>query len=418
MINVALALAFGRDGNADNYLGPGWSVGEASELWLSRPPQPADAIFEVALHPHTHPPALRTQRLILLARGVELGRVTLAGPELCGWRIPAALLTGPGPVRLSFRHPDAAAPSAVSGSGDDRPLAFSVREARLCLLPGETRADGIATVAGGGIAPAAAPPADPHVARVRGPADLVARFASLGDSPEFGLFQRTCGVAPSGLLDLASVGLGGLLHGLRSGFAGLGEPGGLSLAGDPSRPTRTVRDERFGITYAASAPDGDAALLAREATRLAERAAAFIGSLARGSGHIHVVKRNDGLPEALVLPLYLALNQQAVNPLLWVVPADAAHPSGSVELLLPALLRGYIDRFAPYATPQDLSWSAWLNLCRNAYNLLHGTAVEAFPASPGAVPPDAVVPGPQAAASPVAPAPAPAEHTLAARGAA
>ena len=403
MINVALALAFGRDGNAENHLGPGWSAGEAgfrwmigpaSDLWLSRPPRAADAIFEITLHPNTRAPTLPAQRLTVLARGVELGRITLASTEVCGWHIPAALLTGPGPVRITFQHPDATAPSKLSGGSDERPLAFSVREARLCLLDADPAdanrgaAGGIATVAGGiarPVEPARAFPSRPDAAAfpVSGPADLVSHFASLGDGPEFGLFQRTCGHEPSGLLDLASIGIGDLLRGIESGFAGLGAPGSLALSGDPARPERALRDQRFGITFAAAAPDGDAALLAHQASRLPQLAATFSAELARGSGRIHVVKRNDGLPEALVLPLYRALNRHACNPLLWVVPADAAHPSGTVERLLPGLLRGHIDRFAPYARPQDLSWSAWLSLCRNAYNLLHGTMVEAFPTSPG-----------------------------------
>jgi hypothetical protein len=52
-----------------------------------------------------------------------------------------------------------------------------------------------------------------------------------------------------------------------------------------------------------------------------------------------------------------------------MVPADAAHPSGTVEVVFPGLLRGYIERFAPYENAHDLLLNDWLEVCANAYRL-------------------------------------------------
>ena len=75
-----------------------------------------------------------------------------------------------------------------------------------------------------------------------------------------------------------------------------------------------------------------------------------------GAGEkIFVLKRTPALRPEEVLPVYATLNELGRNWLLWMVPADATHPAGTVEVLLPGLLRGYIDRFAPSENAHELS---------------------------------------------------------------
>jgi hypothetical protein len=59
-----------------------------------------------------------------------------------------------------------------------------------------------------------------------------------------------------------------------------------------------------------------------------------------------------------------------------MVPADAAHPSGTVEMLLPGLLRGYVDRFAPSENAHDLSLSAWTDVCEAAWRAAGSETVD------------------------------------------
>ena len=73
-----------------------------------------------------------------------------------------------------------------------------------------------------------------------------------------------------------------------------------------------------------------------------------------------------------MLPVYAALNESGRNWLLWMVPADAAHPSGVVEVLLPGLLRGYVDRFAPQEDAHDLSLAAWTRVGEAAWRMAGG----------------------------------------------
>jgi hypothetical protein len=73
------------------------------------------------------------------------------------------------------------------------------------------------------------------------------------------------------------------------------------------------------------------------------------------------------------LPLYSTLNELGCNWLLWMVPCDSAHPAGTVEVLLPGLLRGYVDRFAPSENAHDLSVRPWTEVCEAAWRIVGGT---------------------------------------------
>jgi hypothetical protein len=72
------------------------------------------------------------------------------------------------------------------------------------------------------------------------------------------------------------------------------------------------------------------------------------------------------MSEEEILPLHMALNRHSEATLLWVVPAERDRPAGTVEVLMPGLLKGYIDRFAPENNAHDLSFDGWLRVCTNA----------------------------------------------------
>ena len=72
------------------------------------------------------------------------------------------------------------------------------------------------------------------------------------------------------------------------------------------------------------------------------------------------------MSEAEILPLSLALKRHGKARLLWVALAEQDRPAGTVEVVMPGLLKGYIDRFAPGANAHDLSFDGWLRVCANA----------------------------------------------------
>jgi hypothetical protein len=84
---------------------------------------------------------------------------------------------------------------------------------------------------------------------------------------------------------------------------------------------------------------------------------------------IFVYKRNAPVTDEEVLPLLMALRRRGDNTLLWVVPTERNRPAGSVEVMMPGLLKGYMDRFAPEDDAYDFSFENWMKVCANALAL-------------------------------------------------
>lgn len=384
MIECLIALQFGAGGNAENHLGPGWSdaepgfrwmTGAESDIWLENPGAAGDAILELDLKPFVAPPGLPAQRLRVLVRGVEIGHGVLVEGVSLAWLVPEVLLQGDGPVRITLQHPDARRPNELSDSPDDRPLAISVQSARLLQVPrGAVPAAPAWTSWAAGLPVGAGHNGLPMEMSA---AELVMQFESIGDNCEFGLVQRLCGKEPLGLLRFANIRLRALLRGMRSGFAGLGAIDSLRLLDEADAEEYVVRDVGYGITYHTFLYKDqvtESGLLARQSARLKFLARKLLDDV--GSAEkILVFKRNEALSQQEVLPLYIAIRARGDSTLLWVTPADETHAPGQVEQVLPGLLRGWIDSFAPYENAHELSFDTWLKLCCRAYNLGSGSNV-------------------------------------------
>jgi len=370
-----LTINFGAEGNSAQFAAGGWSAPERGFRWMTGPQSElrieqglagGDCIIELDLHPYKTV-QLAAQRLVVSVNGHVVGRSTVANAGRFGYRIPAAALAGGQSTSVVFAHPDAARPCDHGPSNDKRLLSLSVQ--RMKVSPVRHGASGMGVVGNGGIAL-------DDVERIAGldPARLILNFESLGNNCEFGLVQRNCGAeAFFSLLRFAGMELPTLLHALDLGLEDFGDAANVEIRPDDKpRPEFVVHENRYGVffhTFRYVDETRADHLHASESKRIAYCARRFLGDLRRGS-KILVVKRNEALQEDEILPLYAALSSFGPNILLWVVPADAAHEPGSVEVVLPGLLRGFIDRFAPYEDAPDLSLGVWLELCANAYRLI------------------------------------------------
>jgi hypothetical protein len=242
----------------------------------------------------------------------------------------------------------------LNGGSDDRQLSFSVRSCRLFrVLPRPT--------------PAQAP--------VLLPDQMITRFESLGENCEFGLVQRLLGAEPLGLLRFSFIELPLLLRGLRCGFDGLGHPDTTEVAVVGNDREFVVKESVYGMTYHTFQYEDQMSLDTvrhQQATRLHFLKRKLMEDIANGE-KIFVLKRSVPLRPEEVLAVYTTLNEQGRNWLLWMTLADAVHPPGTVEILLPGLLRGYVDRFAPHENAHDLSMPAWTAVCEAAWAAVGGT---------------------------------------------
>jgi hypothetical protein len=389
---LELTIGFAANGNSLGYLGGGWAraepeftwaTGSESHLMLVRSKGPGDYILTLDVIPFVCPPELATQRLTLTVNDTVVGTSLLDRPTLLGYRIPESLMRAGDRILITLLHLDAARPVDLAAGADDRLLAFSLSEARLYRLTDEPTSFA-ADLPRGLMLPGDSPDqfrptmhddelaAWVHQHTGMSLAQLAMQFESLGENCEFGLVQRRCEAEPLGLLRFSSTFLRNLLRGLDSGFAGLGEIADVEprLEGEGPEKEYMVHEQRYGLVYHTFVYEAQrSAWLVREqeAARLKFLRRKFLEELEL-SEKIFVYKRNL-VAEEEILPLLLALNRHGRNRLLWVVPACHGRPPGSVEVVMPGLLKGYIDRFAPEEDAHAFSFATWIRLCINAWLL-------------------------------------------------
>ena len=116
----------------------------------------------------------------------------------------------------------------------------------------------------------------------------------------------------------------------------------------------------------------------------------LIDDLERGT-KIFVFRRTDrDLTAEEIDALHAAMRRYGDNTLLYVRYEDAAHANGTVELVKPGLMIGYMDRFKASRT-RDLSatppTASWLAVCRAAYALWIDSEATATPSAAATAPP-------------------------------
>ncbi len=296
-----------------------------------------------------------SQRISVYVNGTIQCDSALSRPGLIAFFIPDEALGQP--ISISLDHPDALSPAAAGQVEDRRRLAFACRRLHIWSVaryPQRTQ---------------------PSLCPVLGtPAELLSAFESLGDNCEFGIAQRLSGCEPLGLLRFTATPLPSLIDLLLHEGGGIGDPTTieLDLRGEPQEYILT--EKRYNLTYhtfiyADQMPA--ARVRHRESQKLTLLRRRMLDDL-KSARRIYVVKHNVALREEDVISLFLLLRHYGANRLLYVAPAEIDNPPGSVELLMPGLARGYIDRFAPYDNAADVSLECWLAICRQAERLLAG----------------------------------------------
>ena len=300
-------------------------------------------------------PIERWQRVAFWSGGTLLGLHLVTEATRISVSVAGSLVAD-GRIELVMTHYDRVRACELSGGGDDvRLLSVALSEVE---VHGSTRVPALGRGAG---RPALADAA------------LLGRFQSLGDNCEFGLVQRRLGADPLQLLRFAGINLRNLLLGLNSEFAGLDDAGRLSLrlSGEPGEREFILLHDRYGLnshTFVHEHTGEAESVLARSRQKLSLQRRMFLEDL-EDAEKILVLKRNDPLALAEVLPVWSCLHGYGDNTLLYVVVADADHLPGTVERRAPGLLCGFIDRFAPYEDAHNLFDECWLSICRNAHAL-------------------------------------------------
>ena len=230
---------------------------------------------------------------------------------------------------------------------------------------------------------------DPQAAELMGahaPSDgattreILMQFESLGAREggcEFGIVQRTFGAEPLGLLRWTEIGPGQLTAALESDFAGVGEPDQTELVETPNvggGAEYQTRDGRFGMrmhTFVNTDKIAPQQMLAQSCRRLQFLRRKLLDDLAAGAKvFVYKMSARTLTPEELAR-LHAALRRHGPATLLYVRYEDAAHPNGTVEMVAPGLMIGYIDRFnvTPEGKVVSEAFDSWEAICRGAHAL-------------------------------------------------
>ena len=390
-VECDLTISFAASGNSLAYLGGGWArsedaftwaIGGESHLMFPRLAEADEYVLTLDVVPFVHAPELPRQRLIVSINDAVVGSSEICRPTLLGYRVNAGLFRRGERMVVTLQHPDAARPNEFSDIADDRPLAFAVLEAKLFRVTALSAAQHDRLPAG--LMLGSSHPRD-QAARCRvGLTEwasnrtgltipqIALAFESLGENCEFGLFQRHCDAEPLGLLRFSSTFMRNLIRGIDNGFDGLGEIDDIDPRLEGAAPREyMIHEKRFGLVYHTFVHEGQRSvwlMREQESARLRFLRRKFIEDL-QATEKIFVYQFAASVAEEQILPLHMALNRHGDATLLWVVPAERGRPVGTVEVLMPGLLKGYIDRFAPEQNAHDFSFDGWLQVCANAYLL-------------------------------------------------
>ena len=221
--------------------------------------------------------------------------------------------------------------------------------------------------------------------------DLVMQFESLGGRGlgcEFGIFQRDCGAEPLGLLRFSDMPCDMLLFALRNRFGGVGldENTELLVNPTPGGPgeycTRDRRGMMFQRTFVYENDMSPERMRVSALRRLRFLADKLIDDL-ENAAKIFVYRISDRrLAPDEILALHDAIRAYGRGTFLYVQLQDGEHRNGTVELIRPGLLIGYIDRFKISPTDQLSAappTGSWLAICRAAHALWTETIPPSLP---------------------------------------
>ena len=208
---------------------------------------------------------------------------------------------------------------------------------------------------------------------------LMMSFQALGGTGmgcEFGLVQRHHGAEPLGLLRWVSIALGPLIEGLKTGFEGLGTEDDLVIekVWNSSDYEYVLGSRRYPLrihTFLYAKDIKQDRLRAQMVRRMAFLRRNFLEDLKAGR-HIFVRKQQKPLPSITELvALRDAVQSHGPSSVLLVLKESPRHPSGTVEVKLPGLMIGYVDRFRDFddGSVGSLSAEEWLKICFRAYQL-------------------------------------------------
>jgi|GEM_PF-3883143 len=222
--------------------------------------------------------------------------------------------------------------------------------------------------------------------------DLMLRFASMGDNCEFGIVQRKLDVDPLDLLRFAAVPLRWILFGLDDGYARMDDPNLCELTVDAVSgpvPHWYAYQSFYRIPFATGIAEHQQthANIHRDIFRRFQfLGKKFIRELGTGK-RIFLFRRDFPIADEELAAVLVRFRRYGSAWLVAVQEADAEHPSGTIERVLPGVLRVFVPAFADArCVVETVDVPLWTRLCRDIYRIIWDHEIEQR--AEAALPPD------------------------------
>jgi hypothetical protein len=421
---------FLREGWQPDADGLFWTAAQVSHVELPPLPGPGSPgtgvrRLRLDLTPVIVEHRLPSQRMAVILDGLLLGQFRLKGETALSVQLPAEIGGDGRTVPLTLVLPDAMPTRGFANGGPEQ--AFGVALESIAIEPAPPRLRQAAEQRGDGLVdpPPVAVSArflDLDAEALRDAiqaelgvkqAELMAGFESMGDNCAFGLAQRKAGAEPLGLLRFANTPLRSLLRGLADGFKAATVAADVELYLDDSKPREyMLRIARYGIRWHTTIhePDtgADAGAVAneqkvklsflrrkfQEGLKTARKVYTLVrhepvrvevvmappGAPDKAVGHLQLApvwdppKAYEASPGPLcaaeAMTVLLELNRSGPATLLYFVPCTDGRRAGTVELLAPGLMRGYMASFVMLTARDDPNDLDWIRVAANAWALI------------------------------------------------
>ncbi|MBV8777611.1 MAG: tetratricopeptide repeat protein [Alphaproteobacteria bacterium] len=203
--------------------------------------------------------------------------------------------------------------------------------------------------------------------------ELMLSFESMGERCDFGGVQRSVGVEPLGLLRFAYAPLDPLIAALDERFEVIGTAEDTDF--ERYQDETILKMKKYGLyfhTFVSMSemptPEKQAAFRQQQLRRLVFLKRKLIGDLEEPQ-KICVYANDACAADDDARRLLAALRRYGPNSLLFVRPADAEHPEGTLRTLDDGLYVGCYPGMTDFVAGQQPPFALWRDLCERVYRL-------------------------------------------------
>jgi hypothetical protein len=398
-----------REGWVHDEDGNAWCTKRFNYIELPAPAQTAEYVARISICALYVRNILSSQRLSILLNGAVIGQFMTAADTVLTIPLPPELLLGTDVLRFALVAPNGIPIGGFAGQTSPAFLSFvvdsiEIRPAKRVGAPlPKSRGDDVAVarplaISDMFIEDSLETLPDAIQRKIGIPVtELLRNFESLGDNCFFGGLQRRAGAEVLGLLRFGNTPIKALLRALDDDFKAVRDKSSISMRIQAYGPREwLLHVDRYGLRWHTDVLENTTdpeVVLSQHAMRLSYLVRKFNETL-RSGRKIFTLARADVREQAHPVPLwneqamirtprepyrlaevlsvFQEINRYGRNTVMYVTESTDAWRSGTVELISPGVMRGYVESLKLSPELGDREYASWLKVAANAWLLDQG----------------------------------------------